>query len=814
MIALTIAVSITSFALPSYASSVKTQASDVSVDSGIIDAINSQGSVDVIVSLKNYTTNDLNSTTKRSELSSDQNEIVDDADLNKSETVKYSRIPSMATNVDLNQLEQLKQNPNVETIKLQNFYTPSSDLIRPSLTQAVSILGADSAWNNSTSYTGVGSKIAIIDTGVQSSHPFLSGAVTTEACFAQGPDGIGGSGSCPNNLDSQTGSGAGAPCATTSGCGHGTHVAGIAAGRRSVSGAPTGGIAPSATIMAIQVFSTYTNANLDSQGNPICSSVGAASPCILTSDSDVLSALNYVLSHRTGVVSVNMSLGGGAYSTNCDADSPDEADAISQLRSYGILTVVASGNDGSSSNISWPACISKAVAVGATTKSDVVANYSNSNSMLSLWAPGSSIKSSVPSSLDINDGTVDGYEIKSGTSMATPMISGAVALLRQAYPNESSIQILTRLKSSGLDIKDSRNGITRKRPSIIQAIQMASPTNAELVRTVSNSSVYLINGDTKYPITNIGVFNDFSTLGPVRFVEKSYLDSIPTGSNLSRVIGSTADSNVYLIIAGIKLLFPSCDLVVDFGYSCSNLILFSPDTLNRFVNGPAVTVYFRSVTDATVYFIDNGYKRPIASWPDLVSLGYPIAIHRFSDLFLNSIATGDTMLGGGSLVKVSNSASVYVVNNWSGSPSLFPVTSFANTVDLGLGTSVRTISPSEFSKYSIGSNLRTTIKCGSNTYVGTNGVLYRVDSTLYSNFGYTLSSFLDGGEICNRFNFSQNDLSKYIVNSGSIYLAENGVKKGFTSYSAFLSNGGGSSTPTFISNTMANSIPNGPVISS
>lgn len=800
--------------------------SDVQVSSDVEVSLNQTGQANVIVTLKDYEIAELDSKAVRSELKSEQARVIENADLDAAKT--YSRIPAISTTVDYSQLEQLRSDPNVDSITLSRYHKPAelkssnqfleSINLRPSMNDVVTLMDANDAWNNSPSYTGSGERIAIIDTGVQSSHPFLSGSVVLEACFAQGPNGSASGGDCPNGLDSQTGTGAGAPCTTVSGCNHGTHVAGIAAGRRNVSGAPVGGVAPSASVIAIQVFTTFESTDLVSPGVSVCESVGSSDPCILTSDSDVLSALNYVIANRTGVASVNLSLGGGGYSQNCDLDSPTVATAISTLRSYGILSAVASGNDGNSAQISWPACISSAVAVGSVSKADVVASYSNSNSLIDIWGTGgvspssSAILSSVPTTLDV-DGTVDGYTRKIGTSMASPTIAGAIALLRDAYPSESATQILSRLQSSGVNVTDSRNGVTKKRPSVIQAIQMASPSNTELVRTVSNASVYLINGDYKHPIPSIGVFNEFSTLGSVRFVEQSYLDSIPTGSNLSRVVGSTTDSSVYLIIAGIRLLFPSCDLVVDFGYSCSNLILFSPTTLNRFVSGPAVTVYFRSVTDATVYFIDNGYKRPIASWADLVSLGFPIAIHRFSDLFLNSITTGDLMLGGGSLLKVASSSSVYAVNNWSGTPSVFPVTSFANTVDLGLGTNVRTVSASEFSKYSVGSNLRTSVKCGGLTYFGINGTLYRVDPSQYTHFGVNDSSFLVSGDICNRFVISPDLMSRFIVNSGSIFLVENGTKRGFTSFGAYLA-AVGSSTPVVVSNSFAGSLPNGSPISS
>lgn len=800
-----------------------------SVESLVDTSISTNGEASVIVTLADHSVANLDTAKKRSELKNDQEAIAEKADLDKKETTNYSRIPAVATTVDSSQLAELRTDPNVESIRLQRFYKSSelqtgisySSLMRPSLTDSVILLDADDAWANGTPYTGSGKSVVIIDTGVDSDHDFLSGAVVTERCYAQGPNGIGGVGSCPNGLDSQSGSGAAAPCSSTTSCNHGTHVAGIAAGRTGVSGAPTGGIAPAANIIAIQVFSTFTNANLNWQGQPMCSASGSSSPCILTSDSDVLSALNYVLANKTNVASINLSLGGGGYSTTCDGDSPDVADVITELRNdWGILTLAAAGNDASATNIAWPACISSAVAVGATSKTDTVATtYSNSNSLLDIWAPGGTstsggaINSSVPVSLD-TDGNPNGYTLKIGTSMATPMITGAVAVLRQAYPSESANQIMTRLQESGVNITDSRNSVSKHRPSLIEAIQAETPMFTELARTVSNSTVYLVNGTSKYTIGNMSLLSDFSVLGPVNYVDQSYLDSFSSGGSLTRVVGSTADASVHLIVAGIRLTFGSCDSVEDYGFSCTGLVKLPPSQLARFSSGPGVTAFLKGTRNATVYFVIDGQKRPIASWGDLVGLGVPFVINKLTDDFVTSIPTGDLLFGGGGLIKSSDSASVYAVNDWSGSPSVYPVTSFNNTVDLGLGTNVRTVSSSLLSQYSVASNLKTTVKCGSDTYVGTIGVLYEIDSSIYSHFNYSVGSFLDGGSICNRFTFSSTQMSRFILNRGSIYYVEDGAKRGFTSYGAYLANGGNPSTTISVSDAFVAQLPNGTPISS
>ena len=138
---------------------------------------------------------------------------------------------------------------------------------------------------------------------------------------------------------------------------------------------------------------------------------------------------NINLGGGTVVASANMSLGGGLFSGTCDGAS--QKPAIDNLRGAGVLTAIASGNDGSTSQISSPACISTAVAVGSTTKADAISSFSNMSAVVDVLAPGSSIQSSVPIVPSSNTTT---YSFFNGTSMATPHVAGAIAAIRSACP--------------------------------------------------------------------------------------------------------------------------------------------------------------------------------------------------------------------------------------------------------------------------------------------------------------------------------------------------------------------------------------------
>jgi subtilisin family serine protease len=159
------------------------------------------------------------------------------------------------------------------------------------------------------------------------------------------------------------------------------------------------------------------------------------------------------------IAAVNMSLGGGQYHEACDAEP--EKPLIDNLYAAGIATVISSGNDGFIDAIGGPACISSAVSVGATDKADWVADFSNSSQDLDLLAPGVAINSAVPGG---------SHEAWDGTSMAAPHVTGAFAVLKQAAPDAGVDAIQAALQDSGKPVMDNRNGITKRRIQVDQAL--------------------------------------------------------------------------------------------------------------------------------------------------------------------------------------------------------------------------------------------------------------------------------------------------------------------------------------------------------
>jgi hypothetical protein len=147
-----------------------------------------------------------------------------------------------------------------------------------------------------------------------------------------------------------------------------------------------------------------------------------------------------------------MSLGGGGFSSTCNSLVPALTSIIVQLRNAGVPTVISSGNDGYTNMIGAPSCISSAVSVGSTTKSDAISSFSNRAPFMTLFAPGSAIYSSTYGNT---------YQSWNGTSMAAPHVAGAFAVVRQAFPRATVDQMVNAMRSSGLPITISGGSVPR-----------------------------------------------------------------------------------------------------------------------------------------------------------------------------------------------------------------------------------------------------------------------------------------------------------------------------------------------------------------
>ncbi|MEV0164999.1 S8 family peptidase [Nonomuraea fuscirosea] len=341
------------------------------------------------------------------------------------------------------ELAKLAEDPRVTSIHRDRTYLPAD------VSANLSLIGADQA--HAKSFTGAGQAVAVLDTGIDPDHPWFAGRIVAQACFSATEE-AGVESLCPNGANKQTdGAAADATTAkclagTVNMCDHGSHVAGIAAG--------TGGVAPGANIVAVQVFSRINDEELC--GEP---------SCLMAYESSLREALDYVGTLNQPIAAVNLSLGGMLYESNCDGTEEGAVfkEKIDALLAKNIATVVAAGNE-FFDGVSHPACVSSAVAVGANDNSDAVADFSNRGALLDLFAPGVDIESSVPD---------NATTVYSGTSMATPHVAGALALMKAATPDVPMTELIDKLKSTGRPYVYDSNGAQVTTPRLDLAAALA-----------------------------------------------------------------------------------------------------------------------------------------------------------------------------------------------------------------------------------------------------------------------------------------------------------------------------------------------------
>jgi subtilisin len=369
----------------------------------------------------------------------------------------YDLFPVVALNADQTTLIFLANAPEVQHIQ-EDIPSDPADAI------SNGVIGVPASHN--LGYEGAGWAVAILDSGVQVSHPFFAGRVAAEACFSTTVAGQSNS-VCPNgqstngNTPGQSGPGSGVNCAlTNSGCEHGTHVAGIAVGRNYTGGPGYDGVGRGAKLIALQVFSQFP-AQANCGTNP--------APCIRSYNTDVLAALQYIASTYVPampVAAANMSLGGGPKQTTpCDTDT--RKPAVDTLRSLGVATVASAGNAGFNDGITAPGCISTVISVGATDNNDVIASFSNRAPYMSLYAPGVGIESSVPNNY---------FSFLSGTSMSAPHVAGAWAVMKSRQDADVTT-ILNAFQNTGVTIPNVGGpAFSNKRIQLDLALAQLNPT--------------------------------------------------------------------------------------------------------------------------------------------------------------------------------------------------------------------------------------------------------------------------------------------------------------------------------------------------
>ncbi len=415
------------------------------IEEQVLDNIEEDGKANVIIVLKEPKT-PRTSLFKTKTLETSPQQVL--STLSKDEFEKkheYSIIKGFSGEVTSEGLEKLKHNPNVEKIYFDKVYTLS-------LTDSVPLINASKLHTYKVSeqnITGIGETICILDTGINYTHESFGSCSQTDFLNGNCNKVLSGYDYINNDND------------TYDDHGHGTHVAGIAAANGNVLG-----VAPGVSIIMIKV----------------CNSAGSCS------SSSILSGFEWCVTNKNtyniSVISMSFGDSGQYTSATCPFDTIDAG--IASAYSAGIFIVAASGNNGYTSGISHPACNENVTAAGATDKTDTI-TFNRGGDLLTLLAPGVSITSTW---IDGSTATL------SGTSMSTPHIAGAAAILQQYAKANGSLlapsEIKTVLNNTGKAIYDSSSDKTYTRIDILEAVRSLTQSPTLILYSPTNST-YDIN---------------------------------------------------------------------------------------------------------------------------------------------------------------------------------------------------------------------------------------------------------------------------------------------------------------------------------
>ena len=420
---------------------------EVEVSEDVLEIVEDEGEVDVIIVMKEAEEG-IFSDTEVEERKEEVLEVLDDIDAE----VEIELETAVAATVDEDQLEELLQDDNIleiyEDRPITAFLSTATSHIKGDLIRSLQY--------NGSNITGAGQTVCIIDSGIDYTHPSLGG------CFGAGCRVVSGYDVRNDDADPQDDNG------------HGTHVAGIAGS----SNLTLPGIAPGIQFAALKVL------NAGGSG----------------STSDLISGIEWCTNNATtfNISVISMSLGTNKkFSGTCDDDDSQLTAAINNAVAGGIFVVASSGNENSDSKMGSPACITNVTAVANADESNIMVSSSNRNEETDIIAPGSLITSMY------KDG---GFATLTGTSMSTPFISGAGALLKQFHTALngtvlSTDAIVGMMNSTGDDVDDTANsGFVYKMinlENLFDTLDEESPVLSFVSPTVNGTNTssysYIIN---------------------------------------------------------------------------------------------------------------------------------------------------------------------------------------------------------------------------------------------------------------------------------------------------------------------------------
>lgn len=330
---------------------------------------------------------------------------------------RYEYLPVLAVALEGDVEADLRAHPLVHDLEPET-------LVETFDTESFEMIGQPMAEHYG--FTGQGTSVVVIDTGADHTHADLGGCTDP----GQGAD-------CRVVYSADLAPEDGVPDDD----GHGTNVAAIVAG-----------VAPSTDLIVLDAFTGDT-----------------------AHTTDVLAALDWVVANQSSyaIAAVNLSVGAGSYTSTC---TDAYTSTIATVRSAGVSVVIAVGNDGHTDAVASPACNADALSVGAVYDAhsydlptyevcadtwvwpNLVPCFSNSAASVDIFAPGATIDAG-------------GYSM-AGTSQAAAHVAGAVAVLRDAWPEATLDELEQLLRDSGNVMSDHRNGLQRPRLNLDAALYL------------------------------------------------------------------------------------------------------------------------------------------------------------------------------------------------------------------------------------------------------------------------------------------------------------------------------------------------------
>jgi len=475
---------------------------------------------------------------------------------------RYENLSAFSGHVTRRGLEKLARHPRVASIEL-------SRQRREHLAQGIPLMNA--AIYRST-YNGSGISVAIVDSGVDYTHPRLGGGGFPNTKVIGGHD---------------FGDNDGNPI--PGGNAHGTACAGIAAGDLGTTGDYIGGVAPNAKIYALKITS---------------GSSGSAS------DADIVAAWDWCVTHKNDdpanpILVISTSFGGDRYTTACDAGQSAYFTAANNAVAAGITVLASSGNEGYCNSLASPACISSVISVGAvydaayastTTfcvedvscvskspdgscfsgwshseapQADKVTGYSNAAGFLDVLAPSHRCDTT-----DIvgtgGYGTGDYAQGFGGTSAACPYAAGAVAALQSAaratrgqFLTPAEVRMI--LTTTGDLVRDTKNTtITKPRVNLGRAIESLGQGKTFTIFNDGNAALNVtsIVAEASAPWISLTPPAPFSVpAGGAQIVAVSINPALaPIGQSTRRLLVTSDDADESPYPGGVSITVTNVDV--------------------------------------------------------------------------------------------------------------------------------------------------------------------------------------------------------------------------------------------------------------